>query len=95
LIAPLIGAGEWQHRDGWFASEIDRRPDAHHSADFVRAAARFRSDAGTKPKPVKVRSEAQMAPPRGPLTAVSFSVGPRVRIRLPPAASPQTLGPSM
>jgi hypothetical protein len=25
--------------------------------------------------------------PRGPLTAVSFSVGPRVRIRLPPAAS--------
>jgi hypothetical protein len=49
-------------------------------------------DAGTKPKPVKVGSEAQMAPPPGPLKAVSFSVGPRVRIRLPPAASLRTIG---
>jgi hypothetical protein len=45
-------------------------------------------EAGTKPKPVNVGSEAQMAPPPpGALSSRFLLGGPRVRIRLPPAVS--------
>jgi hypothetical protein len=52
-----------------------------------RTPARTRNQLRSGPRP-------RWLPPRGPLKAGSFSVGPRVRIRLPPAASQQTPGPS-
>jgi hypothetical protein len=45
------------------------------------AAGRPSRTPARKPKPVKVRSETQMAPSRGPPTAVSFSVGDPHRYR--------------